>query len=73
MSAFDFLMRHLPERDRRLGEEFLRENVELAAAVRRETPCGMEVPEEIFLEYVLPHCFVDERRDRWRADPRASS
>jgi hypothetical protein len=68
MSALDFLKRHLPERDRGLGEDFLREHVELATAVRNEAPCGMQVPDEVFLEYVLPYCFLDERRNSWRIE-----
>ena len=59
-----FLREHDPQGD----EADLDRNVRLAAAVRHETPCGMEVPEEVFLEYVLPHRFLDEAPCEWRGD-----
>ena len=59
-----FLREHLPPRDRDVD---LEENVRLARAVRDETPCGMEIPEEIYREYVLPHRFLDEAPCDWRA------
>jgi hypothetical protein len=63
----DFLVAHMPESDRTtLSADFLLEHVAWAAQVRHETPVGMEVPEEIFREYVLPYAHLDERRDPWR-------
>ncbi len=63
----EFLVAHMPARDRAsLTAGFLMENANLAARVRHETPVGMEVPEDVFREYVLPYAFLDERRDRWR-------
>ena len=46
--------------------DLLRENVAYAALVRDEVPTGMQVPEEVFREYVLPSVHLDERRDAWR-------
>ena len=61
------LVAHMPTGDREtLSAEFLLEHVAYAARVRHETPVGMRVPEDVFLEYVLPYAHLDERRDRWR-------
>jgi hypothetical protein len=43
-------------------------NVRLAFQTRRRAAWGDEIPDEIFLNYVLPHCNVTERRDDWRED-----
>ena len=61
-----FLRAHAPTWDTNLDEAILRENVAYAARVRHETPVSMQVPEDIFREYVLPYAHLDERRDRWR-------
>ena len=63
----DFLVEYLPPRDARADPELMRENLAYAARVRRATPVGMVVPEDIFLDYVLPHRFIDERWQPWRA------
>ncbi len=62
-----YLIEHMPAVDRRtLSCAFLLEHVAYAERVRHETPIGMHVPEDVFLEYVLPYAHLDERRDRWR-------
>lgn len=68
-TAITFLLEHMPEPDlRSLGAEFLVENVRGALEARRQAPWGEQIPEAIFLGYVLPYANVTERRDRWRAD-----
>ena len=63
----EFLVAHMPAADREaLDADFLLEHVAYAAKVRCETPVGMEVPEAVFREWVLPYAHLDERRDRWR-------
>ena len=53
-----YLIDGLPRHDMDLlSSEFLRKNCRYAAELQRETPCGMVVRDEIFLEYVLPHAF----------------
>ncbi|MFT5494675.1 MAG: hypothetical protein ACI9TH_000066 [Kiritimatiellia bacterium] len=52
--------------DRELSDDFLRTNCKWAAEVRDQVPCSMVVPEDIFLNYVLPYACLDERRDAWR-------
>ena len=64
-----FLVANMPERDlRTLRADFLTENVALAYRARNEMPWGKAVPEDLFLNDVLPYANVDERRDDWRKE-----
>ena len=64
-----FLIEHMPAADRgALPEEFLIENLELAFAARAEFPWAAALPEERFLEDVLPYAVLDEPRHPWRAE-----
>lgn len=64
-----FLVAHMPERDlKTLKSDFLLANTRLAYKARRELPWGKDVPEEVFLNDVLPYANVDERRDAWRQE-----
>jgi hypothetical protein len=49
-----------------LKAEFLLTNVALAYKARKEVPWGKGIPEELFLNDVLPYANVDEKRDPWR-------
>jgi transglutaminase-like putative cysteine protease len=51
-----------------LTTEFLTENLNLALKARATFPWAKDVPEEIFLNNVLPYAVFDEPRDPWRAD-----
>ncbi|MEZ6197873.1 MAG: transglutaminase domain-containing protein [Planctomycetota bacterium] len=51
-----------------LSTEFRRENVRLALEARLAAPWGDLVPEEVFLDAVLPYANLDEPRDPWRAE-----
>ena len=67
--AARFLVEHMPEKDRdSLSTEFLMENLDLALKARETFPWAKEVPEEIFLNDVLPYAVFDEPRDPWRKD-----
>ncbi|WP_338690458.1 transglutaminase domain-containing protein [Haloferula helveola] len=67
--AAKFLVEHMPEKDREsLSAEFLTENLDLALKARETFPWAKEVPEDIFLNDVLPYAVFDEPRDPWRAD-----
>jgi hypothetical protein len=60
---------HLPEQDRgKLSAAFLGENLALAMEARRRFPWARQVPEELFLNDVLPYASLDEPRDPWRRD-----
>ncbi len=64
-----FLISNMPERDlKSLSAPFLIENVELAYQTRAQTPWGSSIPEETFLDFVLPYANVTETRDAWRQD-----
>jgi poly(3-hydroxybutyrate) depolymerase len=65
--AARFLVAHMPEQDRAtLGVEYLAENLDLAFKARAEFPWAARVPEEIFLNDVLPYAVFDEPRHPWR-------
>lgn len=67
--AARFLVDNMPPADREsLTSGFLLENLELAFKARQEFPWAREVPEDIFLNDVLPYAVFDEPRDPWRAD-----
>lgn len=64
-----FLVANMPDSDLvALKAEFLATNVGLAYKAREEAPWGKAVPEEIFLNDVLPYANVDEKRDEWRKE-----
>jgi hypothetical protein len=66
--AAAFLVDHLPERDiAMLTPEYLAKNVSLAVRARNEFPWGKDIPEDMFLNDVLPYASLDESRDDWRA------
>jgi hypothetical protein len=64
-----FLVENMPDGDlASLKAEFLLTNVDLAYKARKDVPWGKDVPEELFLNDVLPYANVDEKRDAWRKD-----
>lgn len=68
-AAIAFLIDHMPDRDvSRLTPAYLRQNVALAYQARGEFPWAKDIPEDIFLNDVLPYASLDESRDDWRAD-----
>ena len=65
--GMDFLIANMPIDDLRcLTAGFLRENTALAYAARAAAPWSAQIPEEIFLNDVLPYASLNERRDDWR-------
>ena len=65
--AADFLLEHLPERDREsLPLDLFRENLEQAFIARETYPWTKALPQELFFNDVLPHAVVTETRDPWR-------
>ncbi|TWT32625.1 transglutaminase-like domain-containing protein [Blastopirellula retiformator] len=62
-----FLIANMPDQDlRSLTSDFLLSNCKLAYQAKNETAWGKQVPEEIFLNDVLPYANLDEERDDWR-------
>jgi hypothetical protein len=68
-SGMAFLIANMPKSDLiSLKAQFLLTNAELAYKARTAVPWGKDIPEEIFLNHVLPYANVDEKRDEWRKD-----
>ncbi|MBN1511905.1 MAG: transglutaminase domain-containing protein [Phycisphaerae bacterium] len=68
-AAVCFLIANLPPPDAtQLSAEYLLENTRLALEARNRVPWGRDIPEPIFLNYVLPYANINERRDNWRRD-----
>ena len=67
--GMQFLVAHMPDHDlKTLTAEFLLENVRLAYQAREESSWKAKIPNDIFLNNVLPYATINERRDRWRKD-----
>lgn len=67
--AIQFLVEHMPPADLlALKADFLVANVKLAIQARNDHAWAKRVPEEIFLNDVLPYASINERRDNWRKD-----
>jgi transglutaminase-like putative cysteine protease/poly(3-hydroxybutyrate) depolymerase len=67
--AARFLVEHMPDRDRdQVSSGFLIENLDLAFQARAEFRWAQDVPEDLFLNDVLPYAVFDEPRDPWRAE-----
>lgn len=68
-AGMEFLIANMPDTDLlTLKSDFLIENHTLAYKARKQFPWAKDVPEEIFLNNVLPYANVDEKRDPWRKD-----
>ena len=64
-----FLVANMPDADlATLKAEFLLTNTDLAYKARNAVPWGKDIPEDIFLNDVLPYANVDESRDPWRKE-----
>ncbi|KAB2638465.1 MAG: polyhydroxyalkanoate depolymerase [Verrucomicrobia bacterium] len=67
--AAAFLVAGMPDGDlRSLSQDFLMKNLRLALQTRDEYPWSKQVPEALFLDWVLPYAQLDEPRDAWRAN-----
>jgi hypothetical protein len=68
-AGMQFLIRHMPERDlKALKADYLSENLKYAYEARAKLPWGKDIPDELFLNNVLPYANVDETRDPWRKE-----
>jgi hypothetical protein len=64
-----FLVANMPDGDlKSLRADFLLTNSDLAYKARAEVPWGKDVPEDVFLNDVLPYANVDEKRHAWRQE-----
>ncbi len=64
-----FLVANLPDRDLlTIKADYLLENTRLAYEARQSAPWSAQIPEPLFLQYILPFAHLNERRDNWRRD-----
>ena len=69
LQGMRFLVANMPPRDlKSLSSEFLLENVKVAYDAFDQVPWRDQIPQDVFLNDILPYCSVNERRDAWRAD-----
>ena len=62
-----FMIKHMPTRDlTTLSSKFLTRNVDLAYRAWQEAPWSKSIPQEIFLNNILPYANINEKRDDWR-------
>ena len=67
--GMQFLVEHMPTQDlASLKADYLLTNVRFAYQAWQSSPWKADVPEEIFLNNVLPYSVINERRDDWRKD-----
>lgn len=66
--AAAFLAEHHPARDDSIDPSILIDTLDWAIASRHEFTWSHRVPEEIFLNDVLPYAVLDETRENWRRD-----
>lgn len=67
--AMRFLIAYMPESDAKtVKADFLLNNVKWAYKARETFRWARAVPEEVFLNDVLPYASLNERRDDWRED-----
>ncbi len=66
--AMRFLIENMPKSDlQSLHAKYLLENVALAFQARQTAPWKAQIPDDIFLNNVLPYAFLNEQRDDSRA------
>ncbi len=69
LAGMEWIIRHMPEEHLKiLDADFLIKNSDLAYKMKNNAPWGNKIPEEIFLNYVLPYSNLNERIDNWRPE-----
>ena len=67
LESIAYLLAFMPDRDlSTISGELLVGHVREAIEIRRTSPFCRDIPDEIFLNDVLPHAFVGESREFWR-------
>ncbi len=62
-----FILKHMPDQDREtVGTDFLAEHIRYAYKAKDQFVWAQDVPEDLFLNDVLPYANLDETRERWR-------
>jgi len=69
VEAMCFLIANMPVRDlTTLTADYLLENVKWAFKAKATMPWAEAIPDDVFLNDVLPYASINERRDNWRQD-----
>jgi hypothetical protein len=64
-----FLAANMPDRDlKSLKASFLLHDIAAAHESLAKAPWGAQIPQDIFLNNILPYANINERRDAWRED-----
>ncbi len=67
--GMEWLITHMPDKDLKiLSADFLLSNCNLSYEAWNNAPWGSDIPEDIFLNSILPYANLNERRDEWRED-----
>ncbi|HEY3413336.1 MAG TPA: transglutaminase-like domain-containing protein [Armatimonadota bacterium] len=67
--AVAFVIANMPPGDAKsLKKPYILENARLAIEARESVAWGKAIPEDVFLNNVLPYANVTETRENWRAD-----
>ncbi|MCK4999874.1 MAG: transglutaminase domain-containing protein, partial [Anaerohalosphaera sp.] len=67
--AVCFLIANMPDRDlTSLTADYILENVKWAYKAKQTVPWAGSIPQDIFLNDILPYASINERRDNWRKD-----
>ncbi|MBL8814823.1 MAG: transglutaminase domain-containing protein [Planctomyces sp.] len=67
--GMEFLIVNMPDGDlTTLTAEFLLENSRYSHEAIHKAAWGKDIPEDVFLDSILPYANINERRDRWRKD-----
>ena len=57
MAANTFLRQHMPLSDTLdLSEDFISNNIQAALRVHSDSKFSHDIPDDIFLDYILPYC-----------------
>jgi hypothetical protein len=71
-NAMRQLISGMPELDKQsINADYLLRNTSLAFEAKAKAPWGDKIPEDIFINYVLPYSAIGEDVDDWRADFRS--
>ncbi|MFT5471893.1 MAG: hypothetical protein ACI856_000207 [Kiritimatiellia bacterium] len=66
-AAADFLIENMPAHDASsLSADFLAEHITYAFKAREQFSWAKDVPDDLFLNDVLPYASLNEKRDAWR-------
>ena len=69
LEGMTWLVKNMQEEDlRTLSADFLLTNCKMAYDVWENNQWGKKIPEDIFLNFLLPYASLNERRDNWRKD-----